>query len=161
MPIDWLVVMTKPRQEVKAATHLGEQSFEVYLPQISKRDGLGRVVGEEPRFPGYCFCCVEYGQSTSRIRSTPGVLALVKFGLRTSYLSASAIARVRIAESALNLSAADYQLSPGDKVEIIKGPLAGLEGFASHVKTDRIEVLMVLMEQPQRIKFRLSQLLKR
>ena len=63
MAMAWLVVMTKPRQEAKAAAHLVEQSFEVYLPQTPKRDPLGRVVGEEPLFPGYCFCGVVKGQS--------------------------------------------------------------------------------------------------
>jgi hypothetical protein len=37
MAMAWLVVVTKPRQEAKAAAHLVEQSFEVYLPQTPKR----------------------------------------------------------------------------------------------------------------------------
>lgn len=161
MAMAWLVVVTKPRQEAKAAAHLVEQSFEVYLPQTPKRDPLGRVVGEEPLFPGYCFCGVVKGQSIAGIRSTPGVLAPVRFGQQIAYLSAPAIARVQAAEAALRLSASARQLKPGDRVAIIEGPLAGLEGLASRVKADRIEVLMVLMGQPQRIKFASKQIVKR
>ena len=111
MAMAWLGVMTKPRQEAKAAAHLVEQSFEVYLPQTPKRDPLGRVVGEEPLFPGNCFCGVVKGQSIAGIRSTPGVLAPVRFGQQIAYLSAPAIARVQAAEAALRLSASARQLN--------------------------------------------------
>jgi len=87
-------------------------------------------------------------------------LSLVRFGLQTAYLSASVIARIRTAEAALTHNATEHRLKPSDKVKIIDGPLAGLEGLASRVKVDRIEVLMVLMGQPQRIKFSAKQIVK-
>lgn len=32
----WFVVMSKPRQEVRACAELREQGYDVYLPQIEK-----------------------------------------------------------------------------------------------------------------------------
>ena len=43
--MEWFVVRTKARQELRAIHHLEEQGFNVYCPQIPKYNGLKEVVG--------------------------------------------------------------------------------------------------------------------
>ena len=40
--MDWFVVRTKARQELRAIHHLEEQGFKVYCPQIPKYNGSKR-----------------------------------------------------------------------------------------------------------------------
>lgn len=53
--MDWFVVRTKVRQELRAIHHMREQGFNVYCPVIPKYDGLKEVTGNQILFPGYCF----------------------------------------------------------------------------------------------------------
>jgi transcriptional antiterminator RfaH len=151
--VAWSVVMTKPRQENYAAARLAEQDFSTYLPMVAKRDKLGRKTGIMPMFPGYCFCGYAADQSIAPIRSTPGVISLVRFGLEIAVIQPAVVDRVRRVEAALQASADAGELKPGDKVQVIDGPFAGLEGLASRVSAERIDVLMTIMGQAQRIRF--------
>ena len=79
----WYAVQTKPRQEGTAALNLQRQHFHTYLPKIRlrkrRRQQWHKVV--EPLFPGYLFIKVAPGeQSTAPVRSTLGVVGLVRFG---------------------------------------------------------------------------------
>ena len=77
--MDWFVVRTKARQELRAVHHTDEQGFSVYCPQIPIYNGLKEVVGRQVLFPGYCL--IQSGElSIASIRSTPGVIALMSFG---------------------------------------------------------------------------------
>ena len=79
----WYAVQTKPRQEQVAVTHLERQHFEIFLPRIrAARHRRGRWQSTiEPLFPGYLFVQLEFGaQNTAPIRSTRGVIGLVRFG---------------------------------------------------------------------------------
>jgi transcriptional antiterminator RfaH len=149
----WSVAMTKPRQESYAQARLAEQDFATYLPMVAKRDKLGRQIGTMPMFPGYCFCGYVAEQSIAPIRSTPGVISLVRFGMEIAVVQPAVVERVRRAEAALQANAAAGALKPGDRVKVIDGPFVGLEGLASRVSAERIDVLMTIMGQPQRIRF--------
>jgi transcriptional antiterminator RfaH len=135
----WSVAMTKPRQESYAQARLAEQDFATYLPMVAKRDKLGRQIGTMPMFPGYCFCGYVAEQSIAPIRSTPGVISLVRFGMEIAVVQPAVVERVRRAEAALQANAAAGALKPGDR--------------ASRVSAERIDVLMTIMGQPQRIRF--------
>ena len=98
--MDWFVVTTKARQECRAMNHLQEQGLKVYCPQIPKYDVLKEVAGKQVLFPGYCF--VESGErSVLSIRSTPGVVALVAFGLegKPAVVNAGVLDEIRRVEA--------------------------------------------------------------
>lgn len=76
----WYVVNTKPGAENKAAWHLENQGFRVFLPRYLKRRSHARRVDQirAPLFPRYLF--VELDAETARwraIRSTIGVSSLI------------------------------------------------------------------------------------
>jgi transcriptional antiterminator RfaH len=56
-PLVWIVVQSKPCQELKAKQHLAEQRFEVYLPMVRFQDKRG-VTMAKPFFPRYLFARV-------------------------------------------------------------------------------------------------------
>ena len=99
------------------------------------------------------FCGYVAEQSIAPIRSTPGVISLVRFGMEIAVVQPAVVERVRRVEAALQANAAAGALKPGDKVKVIDGPFVGLEGLASRVSAERIDVLMTIMGQPQRIRF--------
>ena len=156
----WIAVMTKARQEHRAATNLQDQGFNVYLPTTPRRDQFGEALGLVPLFPGYCFCAVHTEQSISPIRSTPGVLSVVRFGQAVTYIDAIVINRIKKAEAYLIENPTEGSIQAGDKVRIVDGPLAGLEGLASNTGQERIEVLIEMMGQHQRLRCDRDQIAK-
>ena len=113
-----------------------------------------------PLFPGYCFCAVHTEQSISPIRSTPGVLSVVRFGQAVTYIDAMVIDRIKKAEAYLIENPIDRPIQAGDKVRIMDGPLAGLEGLASKTGQKRIEVLIEMLGQQQRLRCDRGQIAK-
>ena len=148
--MDWLVVRTKARQEDRAMRHLQEQGFKVYCSQIPKYDVLKEVAGKQVLFPGYCF--VESGErSVSSIRSTPGVIALVSFGLEgnPAVVSAGVLDEIRWVEAFY--SEKSLGLQSGDAVSLTGGPFKGLLGLYSKRSKDRVEVLLIVLGRQQRV----------
>ena len=148
--MDWFVVRTKARQEVRAMHHLEEQGFKVYCPQIPKYNKLKEVVGRQVLFPGYCF--VQGGDlSIASIRSTPGVSGLVSFGLQgtPAALFPAALEAIHAVEAFHRDKVSG--LKPGGAVSLIEGPFKGFKGLYSKRSKDRVEVLLTLLGQQQRI----------
>jgi transcriptional antiterminator RfaH len=148
--MDWFVVRTKARQELRAIHHMEEQGFKVYCPQISKYNGLKEVVGRQVLFPGYCF--VQSGDlSIASIRSTPGVIGTVSFGLQgtPATLTPAALEVIYVVE-ALHCEKVSG-LKTGGAVRLIEGPFKGFKGLYSKRSKDRVEVLLTLLGQQQRV----------
>src|SRR5450759_2270221 len=79
----WYAVCCKPRQEAVAEENLLRQGFHVYLPRIRIRQ---RRRGQwldavEVLFPRYIFIRIDpLRRTTAPVRSTRGVIGLVRFG---------------------------------------------------------------------------------
>ena len=148
--MDWFVIRTKARQELRAIHHLEEQGFKVYCPQIPKYNGLKEVVGRQVLFPGYCF--VQSRElSIASIRSTPGVIDVVSFGPQgtPAILFSAAVEAIRAVETFHWQKISD--LKPGETVSLIKGPFKGFKGIYSKRSKDRVEVLLTLLGRQQHI----------
>ncbi len=131
----WLAVHTRPRQEELAALNLERQGYTTFLPQLlqrKRRAGKWQLV-TGPLFPRYLFVEVRLGeQSTASIRSTTGVVGLVRFGHAVG-AGRSCHHSLFAGEPATLLwcRGADehWPHKPGDRVEILSGPFAGLSGI--------------------------------
>ncbi len=130
----WLAVHTQPRQEEVAEKHLRQQGFAVFLPRLRQRKRRGTrwqwVVG--PLFPRYLFIQVELGrQSTASIRSTRGVIGLVRFGQELVPVDPSIIHFLMDHQDPELAAQVDdaWPHRPGDRVEIADGPFSGLSGI--------------------------------
>ncbi|MGR9074180.1 MAG: transcription/translation regulatory transformer protein RfaH [Gammaproteobacteria bacterium] len=154
----WYVVLTKPKQEKRAAEHLRRQGYRCFLPfagnpNKARRRGIVCVI--EPLFPRYLFIQPGHGkQSFAPVRSTQGVVNLVTFGNKLASLSTITIEQIksRINEKSglIELNPTEYR--PGDKVRISDGSLAGLEGvFEQSVSESRVIMLLNLLGRQARV----------
>ena len=145
---DWYLVKTKSRQENIAQKNLENQDYNVYCPfaEINNK----QVV----LFPGYIFIYLDNkSQDWSPIRSTKGVLYLVRFGLNYAKIPNNIIEFIK--KNQLNTAEKLKSLSnfkPGDKVQITEGAFKNCIAIFKEYKPDeRVILLMNLLGQQQTI----------
>lgn len=154
----WYVVFCKPRQELTARENLVRQGFEVYLPQIriSKRKRNRWVDVIEVLFPRYLFVRADRQlQSTASIRSTRGAVGLVTFGIERAVVPDRVIEAIQARE--VGTTGLHAEASPvfraGEKVTLLDGPFAGLEGvFACDDGVKRAILLIELLGKTNRVR---------
>ena len=131
---NWFAVYTKPRQEHIALLNLEGQSFECYLPMAESPHHRHRARNKgrhEAMFPRYLFLNADMErQSLASVRSTRGVVGLVRMGFELIKIPASIIEGLKArVDSATGLIPLDsISLNKGDKVRVFDGPFAALEG---------------------------------
>ncbi len=153
----WLAVHTKPRQESIAEKNLQQQELEVYCPKIliekRKRGKIVKVV--EALFPRYLFVRFEQGRdSTAAINYTRGVAQIVRFGTELAIVPDDII---RLLKSSATGSSGLYiellpELKPGDRVNVIDGPFAGISGvFHKSNAEERVIILLNILGGQNRV----------
>jgi transcriptional antiterminator RfaH len=149
---NWFAVYTKPRQEEIALLNLEGQAFECYLPMAQEPDqrrGARNKTRNRPLFPRYLFLnAAPEMQSLATVRSTRGVVSLVRAGLELIKIPASVIAglktRMHPATGLIPLNSTG--LNNGDKVRVFDGPFAALEGvFKEHRGRTRSLLLLEIL----------------
>lgn len=151
----WYLVYAKPRQERVARTNLERQGYVVYLPfarQARRRSGRSLSV-IEPLFPRYLFVHLhEENDNWAPIRSTLGVVSLVRFGQRPASVPDELIEFLRTREDSQGmhvLPASEYKR--GGRVRITAGGLAGYEGiFVAATGRQRALVLLDILGKQTR-----------
>ena len=156
--MNWFVVQTKPRQEGRAVQHLEQQGFNVYFPQLPKTDSLGRHIGQQAMFPGYCFI-EDQGGAINTVRSTPGVKNLILFGVNSKPASLTAIELGTIKVAELFHEKTETAISHGEPITVIEGPFKDFNGLYSKKSKERVEVLLSLLGKQQRIFLQPSQII--
>lgn len=162
-PDCWYVAYTEARKETVAQFNLEQQHFLVYLPlykTIRKRNAhteAGPVETFEPMFPRYIFFRPSsQQQSISTVRSTRGVLSVVRFGADMAQVQPETIASIRELEALrknVDLSAG-ATLRPGSPVRISEHAFSGLEGLVHSISAQRIVVLMEILGRQTKVKVR-------
>lgn len=154
----WYLLMTKPRQDEVAQQNLERQGFEVYRPEMTlqkARRGKPTWVVES-LFPRYLFIrlCSE-SQDWRPIRSTKGVLQMVRFGTQFTKVPQAIIDEIKQRESALKQASDQATLyQKGEKLRIEHSSFYGLDAvFESYDADDRVIVLMNVLGQQQKIAF--------
>ena len=131
---NWFAVYTKPRQEHIALLNLEGQAFECFLPMAEEPDQCRAgptKTRKKPLFPRYLFLnAAPEVQSLATVRSTRGVVGLVRAGFELIKIPASVIAGLKTRKHPENglipLNSIDQK--KGDKVRVFDGPFAALEG---------------------------------
>lgn len=156
---DWYVVQCKPRQEHRAKENIENQQGEVMLferPVEKIRTGK-RVKVNELWFPGYVFVKMPREHILwSTIRSTLGVLRLVRFGEQPCPIRPATFQSI-----CENVGAAELRpkFKKGDSVMVKSGALAGMDAiFANYDGAARAVLLINLLHREQRVKVDLADL---
>lgn len=137
----WYAVRVKPKFEKVVSLGLRGKGYEEFLPlraehrQVQNRN---RTV-ELPLFPGYVFCRFD---ETKRlpVLTTSGVFQIVTHAGRLAPVPDHEIESLQTMVRS-KLPVEEFPYSPGDKVRIVSGPLAGVEASISRVK-DRYRVVV-------------------
>ena len=123
-PREWYALHTRARHEKAIKARLEEQSTEVYLPLHRRRKKWRNGVHAEvdfPLLPCYLFARVE-AEARAGLLATRGVLGFAA----AETVTEEEIGRLR---AAAQLKAVPHaQPDGGERVRIVAGPLAGLEG---------------------------------
>jgi transcriptional antiterminator RfaH len=140
----WYLVKTKTSNENVAIKNLENQGYTVYCPfcEINKN--------KYTLFPGYLFIYLDnQTENWSPIRSTKGVINLVKFGNNFAQVSDSVIAFIRsneylTREKITNLD----RFECGDNVQITNGIFKNCIAIFKSFKSDeRVILLLKIMGQ--------------
>lgn len=146
----WYLVYTKPRQEQVARTNLERQHYAVYLPlaqEHKRRRGKPTDV-IAPLFPRYLFINLDsQTDDWGPIRSTLGVVSLVRFAHQPAQVPDGLIETLRGREGSEGLVAITRQVfRRGARVRINEGKFAGYEGiFFARSGHDRVVILLDIM----------------
>ncbi len=129
--LSWYALYTRSRFEKKLMSELADRSIDVFLPM---REILSRWKDRKkkiwlPLFPGYLFIHhVNTPANRFRILNVPGAVRFVGFEGRATPIPAEQIESVRrFLESSLSVDPYPY-MKIGRKVEVIAGPLKGMQG---------------------------------
>ena len=153
----WYAVCCKPRQETIAEVNLLRQGYHVYLPRIRMR--LRRrghwIDAVEILFPRYIFIRLDpLRRSTASVRSTRGVVGLVRFGGQPATVPNEVMGALLQREDAGSGLHQDQRplFSTGEAIKLVEGPLTGMEGvFAQQDGDKRVIVLLELMGKANKV----------
>jgi transcriptional antiterminator RfaH len=152
----WYLVYSKPRQETVARENLGRQGYETYLPLIRKASRrLGRrITAIAPMFPRYLFIRLDtQTDNWGPIRSTLGVVSIVRFGYLPAQVPDGLVGALRSREDAQGVQPAPTadQIKPGSRVRVAQGSFIGYEGvFVAKTGKERVVVLLDIMGKTAR-----------
>lgn len=152
----WYTIHAKARQEHLAFEHLVRQGYSAYLPLIRlhrRRRGAWQQV-TEPLFPGYLFVRLDPERNnTAPIRSTRGVVGLVRFGGTLRPVPEGLVEHLLATQAEPDGAISQEHLfQAGDRVEIVSGPLAGLQAiFLAPTGQERAQLLLNLLGRETRV----------
>jgi transcriptional antiterminator RfaH len=158
----WHLIMTKPKQDEVAEYNLKLQGFEVYRPQcrqVKTRRGK-KITQLESLFPRYLFIKLDDEQQNwAPIRSTKGVLQLVRFGTQAAKVDEALIDQLKQQEQVALNEPSDSPYKKGDKLRVEAGAFYGLDAiFDGYDSDQRIIVLMNILGQQQKLTLPAEQL---
>jgi transcription antitermination factor NusG len=143
----WFAIQTRHRHEKRIAARLQSAELETFLPVHRAvhrwKNGVNAHV-ELPLFPCYLFARTRLAERVRLLRE-PGVLSIAASSLSPTPIPDEEIARLRVAAATVKAEPHPY-LTVGDRVRVIAGPVAGLEGILLRKKHElRVVVSMEII----------------
>jgi len=146
----WVLIYTKPRQEIKANENLRRQGFKTFLPLIAPTNKNSEFKSLVPVFPRYFFAQINFElDNWTSIKSSYGVSHIVMFSEKFTSIPNNIIKLIQDKLDASGIykedvSIVDYQ--KGDPISIKDGRFAGIDAiFLSKKSKDRVRLLLKLL----------------
>ena len=151
----WCCAQHETNRERLALHTLGLNHFEVYLPRIrTQRVTATRKTVETSvaLFPGYLFIRIVEGRWWDA-RWSVGIVRIIRDGEKPAVVPDAVIDGIKAREvNGLIRLAPPPEFSPGDRLRVVDGALAGcLAVFKGMKARERIEVLLILLGAPRRV----------
>jgi len=146
----WSALVVRSRHEKSVKTILDYKGYRTSVPLVRclhKRRTGSAWDSQKPLIAGYVFA-VHDAENPFRIVTTPGVVQIVSFGNEPGTIHEAEIeALERVAASGLPVASCDYTRI-GEKVELIDGPLKGVQGIVLRQgKSTRLVVGVELLQR--------------
>ncbi len=126
---EWYAVYTRSRFEKKVAAQLAERDVEHWLPlrrEVREWKDRRKTVAQ-PLFPGYVFVRIHLADRL-RVLKADGTVRLVGVGGTPVAIPPSEIEQVQRLLRHPELVGREPYANEGDRVKIVSGPFAGVEG---------------------------------
>ncbi|KPV53235.1 hypothetical protein SE17_10805 [Kouleothrix aurantiaca] len=150
--MNWYIVQCKHSAEAHTAVTIRTVlRLEVYLPEIAQRV-RGRMA-RSAFFPGYLFVRMDITHTApSRVMSIPGVIRMLTFERWPEPVPDDVVALVRTRVEAWG-APSERVLQPGEGVQVVDGPFAGLNAiFLGNTRArDRVQILLEFMGQQRQV----------
>ena len=147
---NWYALTSKPQHEKSAAQVLLEMGFESFVPLYAdRRKWSDRVkLVEFPLFPRYVFCRFRFPEQRGAVLHVPGILSIVKAGSQAAPVDEQEMIHLQTTvRSGLEVRPHQF-LKIGQWVELIDGPLRGVEGILVDVEnTWKVIVSVTLLQR--------------
>ena len=132
----WLVLRTRSQHEGTAERDLQQRSITSYLPRhnVIRRWKDRRTVLRMPLFPGYIFVRPRVDQFEN-IRCIRGSCGLVLAGSKPAAMPEKDLDAVKLLVGSGAALTVNPRLIPGQKIQVIAGPLMGIQGELIRVKS--------------------------
>ena len=145
----WYCVRAKPKAEHLAAAHLDRiDGASVFCPRIryEKATRRGPVWFFEALFPRYVFAKFDFENQLRHINGTPNVSGVLHFGdiyptIEESYLTEL---RAEFPAEEKEIRVIEPQIEVGDTIEVVQGPMKGLQTVVTQVlpSQERVNTLL-------------------
>jgi transcription antitermination factor NusG len=126
----WFALYTRPRAEKQLFRQLQKAGFNAYLPlrKVLKYWSDRKKWVEEPLFSSYIFVFISEAEYYD-VLNIPGAVRYVTFEGKAVPIPPQQIEAIKqFISSGEELPEVELKRSPGDKVDIIAGPMKGIEG---------------------------------
>ena len=140
--VEWYALYTRHQHERSVAEHLQRIGFDAFLPLYPEVHQWGdrKKKIEMPLFPCYVFFSGDITRRFSAL-NLPGVCSIVSSGGKVSVIADQELDAVRrVVASSLSVEPHPY-VQNGDRIRIVEGPLAGIEGIVTRRK-DAFRVIL-------------------
>jgi transcription antitermination factor NusG len=143
-PLRWYALYLRSRHEKAVDVRLREKGIETYLPMVEeiRQYSDRKKIVLEPLFRGYLFVRTDLGDKVP-ILQTGGVVRFVGIGLKASPIPDKQIGWIRIAGGDPSRIKREPYWVAGERVRVIAGPFAGIEGLIVTLKDSMRVVLSV------------------
>ena len=141
---NWYALSTKARHEKKVHSQLLQKGITSYLPlqTIHRRWSDRYKEVQDPVFSCYIFVKIPLKQRLE-VLQTDGAVRLVSFNGIPATIPDDQVNAIRtILENNYQIEKVDY-LTPGQKIEVIQGPLKGTRGILAEVKNSHRLILRI------------------
>jgi transcriptional antiterminator RfaH len=131
----WYACYTRGRHEKKVAAHLDSRGIETFLPvhRLEVQWSDRRKTADRPLFPSYVFARFATSE-LPQVLSTRGLVTILRAGGTLAAIPDEEIENVRRFAEAITGSRIvperEALIEAGDRVRVLTGPFAGIEGVA-------------------------------
>jgi len=142
--VKWYAIYVRSRFEKKVYAQLLQKNIETYLPLIEEvrlwSDRKKKV--QEPLFKGYLFVRINIKAKLSVLQAD-GVVKFVGIRDRPSAIPGDQINWIKIILHSADAIRKEKYPTMGERVEVVAGPLHGIQGIVSQVRGSTRLVILV------------------